>query len=271
MLMVALVFGLLGAGVVGASEPPPAKVTKEMTLDLGGLKLELVQIPAGKFMMGSPLTEKGRPVMDGDNEQPHEVTISKGFFIGKFTVTQEQYEKVMGKNPSTFKGAKNPVETVSWNEAQEFCKKLSALSGKTVRLPTEAEWEYACRAGTTTPFNTGGSTEKDADAAAWYLDNANHTTHPVGQKKPNNWGLYDMHGNVYQWCQDWYGKYPAGAATDPQGPANGEPGPAPPLHVLRGGAWNDHWQGVRSAWRDHHGPMGTVDGRMGIRVVVNAP
>jgi len=218
--------------------PPPADVAayaKErdlepaMSLDLGkGVKLELVLIPAGKFLMGRPETEKNR----GRNRTQHEVTISKPFYMGKYEVTQEQYEAITGTNPSRFKGAKKPVEMVSWEDAQEFCKKLSAKTGKTVQLPTEAQWEYACRAGTNTRFYPGDA-DGDLDGVGWYVSNSGNTTHPVGEKKPNAWDLHDMHGNVVEWCQDWSGEYEARAATDPTGPATGEG------RVLRGGSWND--------------------------------
>ena len=165
----------------------------------------------------------------------HEVTITKPFYMGKYVVTQEQYEAIMGNNPSHFKGAQNPVEMVSWDDAQAFCQKLSKKSGKTVRLPTEAEWEYACRAGTSTKYYSGDS-EEDLKRVAWYEANSNDTTHPVGQKEPNKFGLYDMHGNVWQWCQDWYGDYTANEVADPQGPAQGA------SRVLRGGSWyHDPW------------------------------
>ena len=237
----------------------------ETVLDLGNnVKMRLVLIPAGKFMMGSPATEAGR----GSNEGPqHEVTISKPFYMGAFEVTQEQYEQVMGVNPSGFKGAKNPVETVSWDDAVEFCKKLSARTGKKVMLPTEAQWEYACRAGTTTAFHTGDALEPGQDNAAfpsnpsvldrimaWLgISSAKKTiqTTPAGSFPPNGLGLYDMHGNVWEWCSDWYddsyANLPAGQAgaknQDPAGPDSGS------QRVLRGGCWGSLPLYCRSALR----------------------
>ena len=183
------------------------------------VSMKFMRIPAGKFMMGSPDGEKDRQPNEGPQ---HEVAISKPFYMGIYHVTQEQYEAVMGKNPSNFKGQQNPVETVSWDEAVEFCKKASEKAGKKVRLPTEAEWEYACRAGSKTRFCFGDDDDKLGDFA-WYAANSGNTTHPVGQKKPNAWGLYDLHGNVWQWCADrydakYYGNSPK---TDPTGPAEG--------------------------------------------------
>jgi formylglycine-generating enzyme required for sulfatase activity len=181
--------------------------------------------------------------------------------MGVTEVTQAQYEAVMGTNPSKFKGATNPVDTVSWNDATEFCKKLSEKTRQAVRLPTEAEWEYACRAGTATTFSFG-----DADSAlgdyAWYSANSGSTTHPVGQKKPNAWGLYDMHGNVWEWCADWYGDYPKVAATEPQGPASGT------SRVLRGGFWASAPTRCRSANRDGIAPGHRLP-NCGFRVVVS--
>jgi formylglycine-generating enzyme required for sulfatase activity len=162
------------------------------------------------------------------------------------------------------KGASLPIESVSWNDAQEFCKKVSAKTGQTVRLPTEAEWEYACRAGTTTAYYSG-DTEADLGRAAWYGANINGSTHPVGQKEPNAWGLYDMHGNVWEWCQDyWYEEYEAGAATDPQGPDTGT------SRVLRGGFWLANPWFCRSAFRSVWAP-GRRDGSFGFRVVLAGP
>jgi formylglycine-generating enzyme required for sulfatase activity len=234
------------------------------TLDLGnGVKLELVLIPAGKFTMGSLATEKDR----SDDETQHEVTISKPFYMGKYEVTQEQYEAIMGKNPSDFKGAKNPVEGVTWHDAQAFCQKLSQKSGRAVRLPTEAMWEYACRAGTTTRFHSG-DTDSALDGAGWYDKNAGNTTHPVGQKMATAWGLFDMHGNLWEWCQDWYdAKYYANSpAVDPQGATNGQWWQS---RVSRGGAWLHGPKRCRSAYRNYCSP-GIQSYIIGFRVVVSS-
>ena len=218
-------------------------------LDIGGgVTMKVVRIPAGKFMMG-------------EGETQHEVTLSKPFYMGVTEVTQAQYAAIMGTNPSHFKGATNPVEMVSWNDATEFCKKLSERTRQAVRLPTEAEWEYACRAGTATAFSFG-----DADSAlgdyAWHDANSGSTTHPVGQKKPNVWGLFDMHGNVWEWCADWFGDYPNGAVTDPKGPVSGI------RRVLRGGSWGNAPSICRSAYRGSYTP-GLRNLRCGFRVVVS--
>jgi len=209
-------------------------------LDLGGgVTMEFMLIPAGEFMMGSPGTEKGRAKQEGPQ---HRVRITKPFYIGKCEVTQEQYQAIMGTNPSKFKGASNPVETVSWNDASEFCRKLSQRAGRTVRLPTEAEWEYACRAGSTTRFCFGESDNGLGDYA-WHYSNSEKKTHPVGGKQANAWGLHDMHGNVWEWCGDWKGSYPSGTASDPTGPTSGR------HRVLRGGSWRFKPHCCRSAFR----------------------
>jgi formylglycine-generating enzyme required for sulfatase activity len=190
---------------------PATQPAGELTLDLGNkVTMKLALIPAGKFLMGSPADEQER----FDDETQHEVTISRPFYMGVTEVTQEQYEAVMGNNPSRFKGDKNPVETVSWNDAMEFCKKLSARTNKTVRLPTEAQWEYACRAGTATPFHTGATISTDE---ANYDGNSTYGDGPKGEDrlktiavasfKPNAFGLYDTHGNVWEWCPDWHADY----------------------------------------------------------------
>jgi formylglycine-generating enzyme required for sulfatase activity len=200
-----------------------------------------------------------------ETEKPaHEVTLTKPFYLGRFEVTQEQYQQIMGTNPSAFKGRDLPVEQVSWDDAQEFCKKASEKTGQTVRLPSEAEWEHACRAGTRTTYCTGDG-EADLDRVAWYAKNSNSTTHPVGQKAPNAWGVHDMHGNVWEWCADWYGDYGAETATDPQGAAQGQ------FRVLRGGSWYFVPRICRSASRlDWHYP-GNRSNFIGFRVVVLAP
>ena len=209
--------------------------------DLGkGIKLDLVLIPPGKFMMGSPASETGR----GSNETQHEVTITKPYYMGKYEVTQEQWEAVMGSNPtpSYHKGANFPVGFVSWENCQEFIKKLNAKTNGGYRLPTEAEWEYACRGGTTTKYSFGeGITKKDAD-----YDGSSPKL--VGSYKPNTFGLYDMHGLMWEWCEDWYGTYPLGPITDPKGPPNGED------RVLRGGSHRHYASLARSSYRDGEPP-----------------
>ena len=178
------------------------------------IKLEMVLIPAGKFLMGSPESEAGRK----NSETLHEVMITKSYYIGKHEVTQEQWQAVMGSNPSDTKGENLPVNNVSWNECQEFIKKLNANTNGGYRLPTEAEWEYACRAGTSTTYSFGGEiTPQDAN----YADSKIGKPVVVGSYKPNSFGLFDMHGNVWEWCENRYGGYPSGAVTDPQGPAKG--------------------------------------------------
>jgi formylglycine-generating enzyme required for sulfatase activity len=237
---------LAKCGAAGESKSSPSS----LTLDLGkGVLMKLVRIRPGKFMMGE------------GNDQ-HEVTISKPFYVGVTEVTQAQYEAVMGTNPSKFKGATNPVETVSWNDATEFCKKLSEKTRQAVRLPTEAEWEYACRAGIKTGFSFGDADDGLGDYA-WYNANSGGTTHPVAKKKPNAWGLYDMHGNVWEWCADWCGDYPKGAVTDPQGPASGS------YRVLRGGAWITDPDICRSALRRNDISPGGRYFDFGFRVVVS--
>jgi formylglycine-generating enzyme required for sulfatase activity len=207
----------------------------------GGVTLKLVRIPAGTFMMGSPVSEAGR---EGDEVQ-HEVTITKPFYMGIYEVTQAQWKAVMGTNPSVVQGDGLPVENMIWDDALEFCRKLSARTGRKVRLPTEAEWEYACRAGTATAFNIGETISTDR---ANYGGNPKKTT-LVGSFGPNAWGLHDMHGNVWEWCSDWYGEYPPGPVSDPIGPGNGS------NRILRGGTWFDNPGNCRSANR-HKGNSG---------------
>jgi formylglycine-generating enzyme required for sulfatase activity len=211
-----------------------------------------------------------------DEEKPaHEVTLTQPYYLGKFEVTQEQYQQVTGVDPSHFKGREQPVEEVSWNDAQEFCKKVSEVARSSgsrgdpegrptvIRLPTDAEWEHACRAGTKTTYYTGDR-EGELDRAAWYDKNSGGTTHPVGKKVPNAWGVHDMHGNVCEWCSDWYEDYEAGAVTDPQGPAQGQ------YRVLRGGSWGHLAWDCRSSYRGGDDPNNR-DGYLGFRVAVSAP
>ena len=208
------------------------------------LGLELLPIPAGEFLMGSPEDEEDRL----DRETQHLVKISRPYWLGKYPVTQGQWEEAMGENPSGFKdaGKDAPVECVSWEDAVEFCGKLNEREGQAGRLqegyqyslPTEAEWEYACRAGTKGPYS--GDL---LDDLGWYSQNSGWKTHQVGLKLANPWGLYDMHGNVLEWCHDWYVKYEADFVTDPVGPSFGS------IRVPRGGSWNGSARFCRSARR----------------------
>jgi sulfatase modifying factor 1 len=217
--------------------------------------MKFVWIPPGTFMMGSPKEEKDREA----HETQHKVTLSRGFYMGVYTVTQEQWKEVMGNNPSYFKGVKNlPVEMVSWDDCQEFIKKLRKKDKKPYRLPSEAEWEYSCRAGTATPFSFGQTISTDQ---ANYNGNFKYgegkvgvsrtKTTPVGSFPANAFGLFDMHGNVYEWCQDGYGDYPQNDVSDPHGP-NQVKG-----RVMRGGCFYDVPQSCRSAYRTSGDPEAT--------------
>ena len=236
---------------------PPTTITAELP---GGAQLEMVWIAPGAFTMGSPQNEIDQLYIDADwdtdsfsDEGPqHEVVISEGFYLGKYELTQGQWEAVMGSNPSKYKGANRPVEQVSWYDVQFFVQELNQFAGSSVyRLPTEAEWEYACRAGTATRWSSGDDESQLTDYA-WYGGNNSFSgvymqdtlgTKDVGTKLPNPWGLYDMHGNVDEWCQDWYGAYSNRSQVDPTGPATGS------YRVYRGGGFLDDAIYVRSASR----------------------
>jgi formylglycine-generating enzyme required for sulfatase activity len=241
----------------------PALVPDEPAkLIINSVGMKLVLIPAGAFLMGSPDSDQDAQ----DDEKPqHRVRITRPFYLGVNPVTQGQYRAVTGANPSHFKGSDDlPVECVSWKDAIAFCNKLSErdglkpyyqsgggapLGGEGYRLPTEAEWEYACRAGSTTRFSFGDD-EASFGEYAWFSGNSDSKTHPVGQKRPNAFGLYDMHGNVGEWCWDWrefryYGQSPV---DDPVGPSQAA------LRVFRGGRWDDDPQASRSAYRDGFTP-----------------
>jgi len=242
---------------VTPEEPTSIPADRYRTLDVGnGVQMQFVLVPAGTFQMGSPQGEQGRQL----DENQHAVQLTKPFYMGTTEVTLEQYEAVMGPHSNPHEGAKRPAQHVSWNDATEFCRRLSQKSGETIRLPTEAEWEYACRAGSTGRFGFGDRSEMLAEYA-WCPDNADARAHVVGQKKPNSFGLYDMYGNVWEWCQDWYGPYPDGAAVDPAGPASGE------SRVLRGGSWDEHSWTYRSANRHSRSPI-TAWNTHGFRVVL---
>jgi formylglycine-generating enzyme required for sulfatase activity len=206
----------------------------------------------------------------------HEVTLTRDYHLGAFEVTQAQYLKVMGKNPSYFQGdqvngvdsSNHPVDQVSWEDAVEFCKRLSELpeeraAGRVYRLPTEAEWEYACRAGSSAPFGFGGL--ELAEDYGWFNSNSKGLSQPVGQKNRSDWGLYDMHGNVMEWCSDWAGDYPEGAVSDPTGPKEGD------LRMKRGGDWMRPAVSGKSGCRMNGFPPDTRSNYVGFRVALSSP
>lgn len=247
---IACAFAIVGK----ASGADRERAEEAISLSIGsGVKIEFVLIKPGSFIMGS---DKSR----NDEKPAHRVTITKAFYLSRFEVTQRQYEAIMGTNPSGFKGAGRPVEKISWIMATDFCKRFSKKTGKTYRLPTEAEWEYACRAGTTTKYYFGDFKTELAEYA-WYKKNSGGKTHEVGRKKPNAWGLYDMHGNVWEWCQDWYapGYYNNSPLTDPQGPDKGK------WRVHRGGSWYEDGWAARSSIRARIKP-GVSDTHYGLRL-----
>ena len=249
-------------------------------------KLVLRRIPAGTFTMGSPSSEAGHVVGVGNEGPQHQVTLTKDFYISVFEVTQEQYRLGTGKTPSYFPGKPAfPVERVNWNVARggkwpggvpgadTFIGLIRAKTGMMADLPTEAQWEYACRAGTTAALSNGTeltsphAEDAKADAVAWYR--GNHKTNgetagpkEVGRKPANPWGLYDMHGNVFEWCLDWMGNYPSGAVTDPEGPSSGM------YVVARSGSWNYAAYMVRSAYRNYDYPGFGEKFSYGIRLVI---
>ncbi|MCI6563901.1 MAG: formylglycine-generating enzyme family protein [Bacteroidales bacterium] len=226
------------------------------TLTVNGIKYNMVWVNGGTFRMGGT-SEQGSDA-DSDDEYPvHSVTLS-GYYIGKTEVTQALWKAVMGSNPSRFKGDNLPVEWISWNDCQEFIRKLNALTGQHFRLPTEAEWEFACRGGNNSRgYKYSGSNY--IDNVAWYLDNSGDKTHPVATKLPNELGIYDMSGNVYEWCNDWKGDYSSGAQTNPKGPYDGSD------RVDRGGSWCINAVGCRSSIRSSDSP-GYRYGYLGLRL-----
>lgn len=239
-----------------AAQAQPKDPPKNFTNSIG---MKFVWIPPGTFMMGSPMEEKGRDA----NEPQHKVTLSKGFYMGIHLVTQEQWQAIMGNNPSNRKGVEKnlPVEMVSWHDCQEFVKKLREKDKKAYRLPTESEWESCCRAGTTTPFHFGQTISTfQANITEGKEQNVLRvTTTPVDRFAANAWGLHDMHGNLVQWTADWFGDYPQKDVVDPQGPNKGD------QRVLRGGSWGTYPQACRSAKR-HRVEPGTRNYAIGLRV-----
>jgi formylglycine-generating enzyme required for sulfatase activity len=267
--------------------PQNPKAGERKVVKIKGVDFAFRYCPAGTFMMGSPKNEKNRG--DNDNEPQHEVQLTQGFWLGETEVTQEQWGEVMKDNPSRFKGRKLPVERVSWNDCQKYIEQLNdnAPEGYKFALPTEAQWEYACRAGSKAAYCFGDDVEKLSDYA-WYRANNDGEPHEVGGKKANAWGLHDMHGNVWEWCSDLYDKYygnsqleknltPAGknlygedlpkeqlivkTAVDPTGASSGV------RRVPRGGSWCDFVEGCRSAFRLSYAPESS-DRALGLRLAL---
>jgi len=257
-----LYFGITGGAPSGGRWRPPIPKPGEKFVDPYGMTFRWI-VP-GSFEMGSPASEAER---DSDEER-HHVTLTKGFWMAQYEVTQQDWDAVMGSNASYFKGVRRPVDSVSWVQCQEFIAKLSSRRlSVNYRLPTEAEWEYACRAGTTTPFHFGETitpgqvnykgTKPYGTAEKGFF---RETTGNVGSFAPNAWGLYDMHGNVYEWCQDLTGDYPTEAVTDPTGAPAGE------TRVLRGGSWSVDAKYCRSAYRGRFDPRYGIN-YFGLRLV----
>ena len=243
LLTIAVAIAVItGVAVNKCSDDSKQSANKEAILNR--LVENMVRVEGGTFIMGAT-AEQGSDAID--NEKPtHQVTLST-FYIGKYEVTQAEWQAVMGTNPSDFKGDNLPVECVSWDDCQEFIRKLNELTGKQFRLPTEAEWEYAARGGN----KSGGykyAGGNDVDNVAWYVDNSGGKTHPVGTKRGNELGLYDMSGNVWEWCQDWFGYYGSASQTNPQGRGSGDD------RVLRGGSWDDDARYCRLSYRNGRDP-----------------
>ena len=227
------------------------------TITVNGVSLEMVYVEGGTFDMGAT-SEQGSDTYK-DEYPVHSVTLG-GYYIGKCEVTQELWEAVMGSNPSRFKGAQKPVERVNWNDCQEFVSRLNRLTGRTFRLPTEAEWEYAARGGNKSRHYKYSGSNNIFDVA-WHKGNSGDKTHAVGTKSPNELGIYDMSGNVYEWCSDWKGGYSAGAQTNPQGPSSGS------YRVLRGGSWSRNAGYCRVSYRLNFFPDYSYDD-YGLRLVL---
>ena len=236
--------------------PQTVNSSKNLTFTVDGVSFTMVYVPGGTFTMGAT-SEQDSDVYD-DEKPTHNVTLS-GYHIGQTEVTQALWKAVMGSNPSYFKGDSRPVENVSWNDCQTFISRLNAKTGKNFRLPTEAEWEYAARGG-----HSGGSKYAGSDNinnVAWYYDNSGRETHNVATKSPNGLGIYDMSGNVWEWCQDWYGAYSSSSQTNPKGPSNGDD------RVRRGGSWYDVAWDCRVSRRDDDSPYGS-DFNLGLRLAL---
>ena len=242
------------ASVTGTASTMPAHPEAGATM-VNSVGMKFLHVPPGEFRMGSDPAEPGRH----DDETAHDVKITRGFWIAATEVTQAQWQKVMGLNRAEPKGENLPASRLSWPQAVEFCRKLSQAEGRTYCLPTEAQWEYACRAGAAGPYSGG-----KLDEVAWHMDNSGEAPHEVAGKKPNAWGLHDMHGNAGEWCRDLYQRDLGSApAVDPAGPAEG----AGNARVVRGGSWGHFARACRSAARASFNPAYPLE-RVGLRVII---
>jgi len=241
------------APAAGATPALPAHPKPGESL-VNSIGMKLIYVPPGEFRMGSDPAEPGRH----DDETAHDVKITRGFWLAATEVTQAQWQKVMGLNRSEPKGDNLPASRLSWPQAAEFCQKLGKAEGRSYRLPTEAQWEYACRSGSGGAYSGG-----KLDEVAWHMDNSGEAPHEVAGKKPNAWGLYDMHGNVAEWCRDFYQRDLGSApVVDPAGPAQGTG-----ARVVRGGSWDNFARACRSAARASFNPAYPLD-RLGLRVII---
>ena len=236
--------------------PQQSNPSQNISFTVDGVSFTMIYVPGGTFTMGAT-SEQGSDFWD-DEKPTHSVTLSS-YHIGQTEVTQALWKAVMGSNPSEFRGDKRPVENMSWNDCQTFISRLNAKTGKNFRLPTEAEWEYAARGG-----HSGGSKYAGSDNinnVAWYYDNSGDETHNVATKSPNSLGIYDISGNVCEWCQDWYGDYTSSSQTNPKGPSSGDD------RVFRGGCWSNDARHCRVSHRFNYAPSFS-DGRLGLRLVL---
>jgi len=251
LLILVLPGGIELAGAEPGNQAEAGNTDDFKTITLpGGVEMVFRRIPPGQFLMGSPKDEQDRESVEGPQ---HQVTVTRPFYMGIHEVTHAQWKAVTGKirNYAGFDGTNYdvPMMTTSWDECREFIDQLNQLGLGVFRMPTEAEWEYAARAGTTTRFYWGDDPDySEIWDYAWFDENSEGEAHPVGEKKPNAWGLYDMAGNVWEWCEDWFAPYPAGEQIDPRGPTSGE------SKVFRGGEWFNPAQNCRSAYRGKFAP-----------------
>ena len=256
-ILLKVVISIFGLIIISNGDVFSQKRTSNQTFTVNGVSFTMVFVEGGTFTMGAT-SEQGSDA-DDDEKPTHNVTLSD-YYIGETEVTQTLWEAVMGSNTSYFNGDNLPVESVSYNDVKEFITKLNQKTGKTFRLPTEAEWEYAARGGKKSKgYKYSGS--NNIDDVAWYDDNSNNKTHPVKTKRPNELGIYDMSGNVWEWCSDKYGAYSSSSQTNPTGPSSGS------YRVGRGGSWDSGARYCRASGRSH-GNLSNLSSHLGFRLAL---